>query len=166
MNKEGKEYWSVFCNKLLLSLAADVIVVWGGLSLFNVDYTADDFFIYLIKLWVVFSIIQFFMWLKSTIIQWILYRINREKAVNGMVSQFREFKYPEPTSLEDGNFEFYMLNVIDDENIDVCTRINAAKLLASVDAFLPLGHKILSSRMFFMYSVAVARYKEEIEKKS
>ena len=163
MKKEDKVF-NVFFVEFILSLLADIFLVWGFLELLKIDYTAYDFFIYLIKLWIGISIIQLFFWLKPTIISWLIYRLYRDKTVNNLVSHFRELNYPEPTFLEDGNFELYMLCVIDNEDIETSIRIDAAKLLATTDALSPLGHKILSSRLFFLYSVALARYKEEITK--
>jgi hypothetical protein len=151
---------NVILYRIFLSLLVDIFLVWGFLELFKIEYAAYDFFMYIVKFWTGIYIIYIFLWLKNTGIEWLLYRINRDKTVNNMVSHFRDFNYPEPSFLEDGNFELYMLCVIDNEDIDTRIRIDAAKLLATTDALFPLGHKILSSRLFFIYSVAVARYKE------
>ena len=157
MNTEFK-----LLNILLPNTYAYLAIIFNGLlvvayfELNQQPYSGEEIRTVIIYL----TIVDLLIAVKAFIIKRIYYRVTREKAVKNLVNHLVQYNYPEPSSLGDGNFEWYMMNIMDDVEVDAEVRVDAAKLFATYDAMFPgNSESYLNSSQYITYSTAIARYK-------
>ena len=139
-----------------LVLFFNVLISFAYIELTQETYSLKEFG----NIWMYITVVDLLIVMKAFIIKRIYYRVTREKAVVNLVNHLVQYNYPEPSSLGDGNFEWYMMNIMDDIEVDPEVRVDAAKLFATYDAMFPgNSESYLNSSQYKTYSTAIARYK-------
>jgi hypothetical protein len=140
-----------------LVLLLNIPISAAYLQLAEIEYSRQEFSNVLMFLTAVDLVIT----IKGFIIKRIYYRLTMEKAIQKIVSHLIEYDYPEPSITVERDFEWYIQNIIDDDEIDPTIRVDAAKLFATCNAMFPTDNEsYLNSSQFIVFSTAIARYKK------
>lgn len=145
-------YWQI-----VLSFIPDVIIAL--LISFFMANNGDKFSVFFIS-FILIQLCMLFIWLRKSVLDWVVFYYNRKRAASMMCKEFKEFKFPEPIDYIDSSLN-YLENIVDNNQLKIETRLVAMKLLSFYQIFFLTNQYQVSLRSTLIMEDAIILYKKE-----
>jgi hypothetical protein len=141
-----------FAFNFALGLVPDALICWTYMKLVNGDWY--DFFVaYLVLLG-----LSFFLWLKGSVWTWLMFwTFGKQQIANYIEKTLSDGKLPVPLTT-DNDLDDYFQNIMEDDQIDIPTRMKAAFELGTMNGLKTSGEFGAFTRLLIASKPALKRY--------